>query len=287
MPTDADAVMKELQRKQRDVPAQLAQITHRIELKKDEVDEWLKTVIASDLEESLYRIARSFSPSLEEERKSMKELEESHQLASLFSQSRLGNDGRKVASIEPGDGEGKLVQQIAQTLRMHETFLAIAFAELTKKFNLSPDALLQEILKSPVWGSVRNPILERGIRAFFEDDPLAAIHLLIPEIEAGIRGLAGSIGVTLQKPNRYGGYSLKNLDDLMREDAIIQLLTEDVATHIRIVLTDQRGWNLRNEVCHGLSTAAQLNMAVARRVMVIVLLLSLVRTQDEEASKDK
>ncbi len=54
-----------------------------------------------------------------------------------------------------------------------------------------------------------------------------------------------------------------------------------MALYLRIVLTDQRGWNLRNDVCHGLSPANQLNGAVARRVMMIVFFLIAFRVSPE------
>jgi hypothetical protein len=46
---------------------------------------------------------------------------------------------------------------------------------------------------------------------------------------------------------------LKIFDDFLREEAVMKSLGENVAHYFRVLFTDQRGWNIRNDVCHGIT----------------------------------
>jgi hypothetical protein len=54
-------------------------------------------------------------------------------------------------------------------------------------------------------------------------------------------------------------------------------------TYLRMLLTDPRGWNIRNTICHGLAPSSSVNMAVADRIVHAALLLSLLREERSES----
>lgn len=281
---DAAGLLRTLEHRQSEMPEQLARFSTPFELKKEEVDALIDSIVTTRLSETLANLVQCFWVRVESEREAMLELEKGHPLLAMIPQSLLDHEGRKVAAIGGADDEeGRLIRHICQNLRFQDLFLRLIFPELIRRHKLSAEALIAEILASPLWSADRHNILDRGVRAFLDDDALVAIHLLIPEVEAAVRNLAGGSGVVLQKPHRNGGYVLKNLDDLLREEAVVVSLTEDMALYLRIVLTDQRGWNLRNVVCHGLYPANQLNDAVARRVMMLVFFLSSFRVSRDES----
>ena len=133
-----------------------------------------------------------------------------------------------------------------------------------------------------------NPVRKPLIRGFFHPvyhagghagDPIVTVHILVTEIESAIRILAGGLGLTLQKQNRMGGYDLKNLGDFLADEMVAGFFTEDIVTYLRVVLTDRRGWNLRNKTCHGILPAASFTQAASQRLLHIVLLLSAVRSK--------
>jgi hypothetical protein len=78
-----------------------------------------------------------------------------------------------------------------------------------------------------------------------------------------------------------GGFDLKNLGDFLADETVAAFLTEDVVTYLRVVLTDRRGWNLRNNTCHGMLPATSFTQAASQWLLHIVLLLSAVRTESE------
>lgn len=79
------------------------------------------------------------------------------------------------------------------------------------------------------------------------------------------------------RKNRHGGFQLRTFDDLLRDDIVARCFGEDLTFYIRILLTDQRGWNIRNDVCHGISQLDAFNYSVADKVMHVMLCLSLAR----------
>ena len=86
-------------------------------------------------------------------------------------------------------------------------------------------------------------------------------------------------GVTLKK-NKNGGLQLLTFDDLLRDDNVLKCFNSDTVFYFRSLLTDQRGWNIRNDVCHGISPIIAFNYWVADRVFHVLLCLAQVKEQE-------
>src|SRR5690606_12004382 len=106
-----------------------------------------------------------------------------------------------------------------------------------------------------------------------------SVHLLIPQIEDAIRNLVEISGGSILKPSKNGGFNYKTLDELLREKVVIDALGDDVTLYFRVLLTDQRGWNLRNEVCHGIPPTNVFSAHVADRIIHVLLYLALLREE--------
>ena len=90
-----------------------------------------------------------------------------------------------------------------------------------------------------------------------------------------------SSGGAVLKKNRQGGLQLLTFDALLRSEQVLQCSGKDITFYFRVLLTDQRGWNLRNDVCHGISTSNRFNAITADRVMHVLLCLSRAREQKD------
>jgi hypothetical protein len=66
---------------------------------------------------------------------------------------------------------------------------------------------------------------------------------------------------------------LKNLEEVLREDCIAKSLSEGVVLNLRVLLTDQRGWNIRNGICHGLLTPGSFGRGLTDRLFHALLVL--------------
>lgn len=143
------------------------------------------------------------------------------------------------------------------------------------------ETIVDYLYECPIFEEKRREFLIRGIKAYLDGDFFFALHILIPQIEALIRNLTEKIGVSVLKPSRSGGFYYKTLDELLRDENIIEALKENMCLYLRILLTDPRGWNLRNNVCHGISSIETFNQIVADRVFHVLLCLSLIREKED------
>jgi hypothetical protein len=87
------------------------------------------------------------------------------------------------------------------------------------------------------------------------------------------------------KPGRNGAISLKNFEDLLRDERAERSLQEDVIHYLRVLFTDQRGWNLRNNVAHGLVLPGSFDRAIADRVFHALLVFGLLRGRRATSSE--
>ena len=68
---------------------------------------------------------------------------------------------------------------------------------------------------------------------------------------------------------------MRNVDEILRDRELTSYLGELVTQNLRVLLSDQRGLNFRNDVSHGIPCAAALNWLVATRVLHGLMILGL------------
>jgi hypothetical protein len=279
MNEDATQVMRQIETVQPGVPANLVKVSVPHKIDGAELEEWLVSLVTPDRQASILQLVIQFLPRLGEAREQMEQLRDEHRLSSLFSSTLVDHAGRQVAQIGGGesDEEGNIVHHIHQNIQFADFFLAAGLERLFTSHGVTAETLVAELTQSPIWHENRHAILRRGVESFFTNDPIAAIHILVTEIENAVRNIAAGLGLSLQKRNRMGGFDLKNLSDFLADEKIGAFLTEDVTTYLRVVLTDRRGWNLRNDTCHGILPAKRFTQAASRRLVHIMLLLSTIR----------
>src|SRR5690606_6696263 len=110
------------------------------------------------------------------------------------------------------------------------------------------------------------------------EDYIAAIHILIPQIEAAFRRLINlSGGVTLKPSKNYGGFRVKLFGEILSDPIIEEVFSEDHKLYFKVLFVDPRGLNLRNNVSHSLNSVNTFNKANANLLIHVLFNLSLVR----------
>ena len=254
-----------------------------IQVPKEEMDRFLESLTEGDVSQSLHRLAVEFVPNQKQIVNQIEQMRQAAPLMSMLSMTIVDNEGRPMGEIGSVDDDmdGRIAHQISQNLRIAQMFLFLAIDHVRQKFAVTLDDLLNHLRQSPIFPEAGLTMLGAGLEAYLRDDHLAAAHLLVPQIEAAIRHLLHLCGGNLWKPHRGGGLMLKNLEDVLREDVILKSLKEDNVLYLRLLLTDQRGWNVRNGVCHGLFTAESFGRGMTDRLLHALLLLSLIRNSSE------
>lgn len=259
--------------------AEMAAHRQRIEIPHEEMERFLDQMVGDDLSTSLHRLAVQFLPDKDAVIGQIEGARKSAPLMSLVPITVVDAEGRPTSTIGSVDDDldGRIARHISQDMQFSGVFLFAAINRVREKFAPNAQSLLDHLGESPALGVSQFAVLHAGMKAYLEGDHLAAAHLLVPQIEAAIRHLVDILGGTLWKPHRGGGLMQKNLEDLLREELVEMCLTPNVVLYLRILLTDQRGWNLRNDICHGLTLATSFGRSMTDRLLHAFLVLGLLR----------
>jgi hypothetical protein len=131
-------------------------------------------------------------------------------------------------------------------------------------------------MKSCIIEKDRFTILEKGLNDYFNKEFIHAIHLFVPQFEEAIRNLVEMNGgnVLVQKGD---SFNLKTLDHLLNDEIVKDIFGEDITLYFRTLFTDKRGWNLRNNLAHGMMDAIDFNKQNTDRIIHAILILGMVR----------
>ena len=257
----------------------MATISHTMKCTKEQIDAFVGEMTAGTFADALQRIACHFVPDPDSIRSLVLDIAKQSPLLSLLTHRIQDGTGRVVATVGSvsDDPEGRLVLQMAQDIGFRSPSLRLVLERAQAKHGATLEDYLQFAFQSPAFPPENRVLIERGLRAFLEGDFVVAIHILIPQIEAGVRYLLAATGGPVYEVGRHGGNNLRNLDKLLSDPRLVASLTERIALYLRVLLTDQRGWNIRNLVSHGLVGPGAFGFAVADRIVHVLLLLALVR----------
>jgi len=257
--------------------------TTKMEIPQDQLDVVISFINTGDLNTSINKIANFFIPSLQMVDEKIENLSQLHPLFFLIGHKLQDEKGRIIASVGPleKDLDGHRALQISRDLKYSAIFLRKILEGLINDKGLNRDSIIDFISTTPIIEESRYEIISRGLDAYFQGDYLVFIHLLIPQIEEGIRNLVEKSGGQVLRPSPdKEGFNLKTLHNLLDSEILKEVLGQDCSDYLKILFTDQRGWNLRNSVCHGLASIETFNCNVADRILQTLLILGLIALKE-------
>ena len=285
MKTDADAIAVTLREMNERSGDNMKTLSAEVTIPTKDVDAYLSALTEGRVEEALNRIAVRFVPSLDDAQAQLKKIASTSAFLMHVTRQIQDEHRRVVAEVGPlaADPDGHLMLQLSQNIQFMNVLLRMALDATMSKKDATNEALAQHILASPLFDSGDQPLVRAGVEAYLAGDSAIAVHVLIPRIEAALRNLVKFTGGPIYRPDRRrGGLHLRNLDELLRDERVVASLTQDVTRYIQVLLTDSRGLNIRNDVCHGMTDAESFVPAMADRVLHVLLVLSLVRAAESE-----
>lgn len=261
------------------VIAEMKPISAEIKITQEEMTNFVNSIVDEDLEKSLIRTAFHFVPKKDKIEDQLKDLSKKAPISFLFPRQIQDNEGRPVGFIGSleDDLTGHIVHRSSQNIQISSIFLRPVLQEAISRFALTPEKIFDYLCRSKLFSDEKKTMLFEGIKAYLDGNHLVAIHLIIPQVEAAFRRLVEHTGGSVLKLRRGGGLHLKTLDELLRDERVVTVFGDDMSLYFRILLTDQRGWNLRNNVCHGIIPAVAFSQNVSDRVLHVLLCLALIR----------
>lgn len=242
---------------------------------------------ASSDDERWNNFARYFIPRKKEEEESLKERGKKFFFMNMTGSQLLDPKGRplsKIGTLEQ-DFDGNLALHMAQKMNFQQFSLAIAINRLLSSGALTAEKVMQQIKLSPIFEEDRYTFIENALNYFINEEYVLFSHLIVPQIETAIRNLVDMSGEPVIKLQRGGendkpkGYQYKTLDELLRQPSVEYVFSEDGAYYLRLVLTDQRALNIRNNLCHGILPPEYFDSRSAGRLLHVLIMLSLIRLQ--------
>jgi hypothetical protein len=250
----------------------------------EQADVLFGTKAASD-EERWRNFVFQFIPSKDDAEKTLAEVAKQAPLYYMTGTNLMDYKGRPMSVIGSydQDPEGNLVMHITQHLNFGTTFLDIAIRKMREVGLMTTDRIMSDIIEPcPLYEGYSYTVIRQALDFLFGDMPVVACHLLVPQIEAAIRNLVENAGISVIKQQKHveKGFQLITLDDLLRKEPVEQVFNSDGAMYLRLVLTDQRSLNIRNDLCHGILPPDNFHSGVAARLLHVLVMIGMVRIKE-------
>ena len=183
----------------------------------------------------------------------------------LFGTTYYSGDGRVIAKTNGGidqsgnDYELQLEAQIQQEYSIGielstKASIYPAFEQFLVEHTINKEYLISLCLNSSIVPRDRALLWAEGLYFGFEKNFLVSTHLLIPQIEHLIRVLLKQQGIKTTVLEPTGIEIEKGLSTLIEEPKLEELIDTNLINEFKLLLTKSIGYNLRNNVAHGLST---------------------------------
>lgn len=253
--------------------------------KREQIEEYIAHLLDGRREEVVMRIIGGYLPQRHDIEQKVRQLTKDAPFFASITSEPTDSQGRPLARIGSvtEDIEGRILHQISEDMSLLAPALRLTLRAWSERFEWNSEALVEYLRCSPLFTEDRMPLLREGANAYFQGNALIATHLWIPQVEEAIRLLAKLNDGDVLKPNRVGGLNFKVLDELLRESKVVEALSEDIVLYLRALFTDSRGWNLRNNICHGLLPAEKVSLELADRVLHSLLILGAIRESIDTA----
>jgi hypothetical protein len=228
-------------------------IESKIQISREDMDRFLKSVVVDDWETTFARIANEFLPNKRSIEDQLQKSLEEFPLSALMPMDLMADDhvAAKVGSVED-DPEGRLIQQTDINFQITNIWLFRALEKTIEVHEVVPEHFSCWANRLNVFEDVT--FITEGVEAWYQGDLIKAVHVLVPQVEYGLRNIAGQLGepVTKGRSNNANTGVAISMGDILYSKKISEALGPDLTLFFLALYADPRGLNLRNRVAHGL-----------------------------------
>lgn len=197
-----------------------------------------------------------------------------HPLQSSHDATFFDAAGRKVGTRpaalaqDPEEYEAAVTGFMEFLARLHRTpylagYIAPALDQLLKEHDLDEGSLQNLIGDSPLIQEDRRPLFIQGLLAGFRWDFPTALHLLIPQVENGLRKMLNDLGVLARNIGADGVEEVWSYERILSHEVTVRTLGPALTYELQSLLVTRLGANFRNLIAHGLLSAEALRSETA------------------------
>lgn len=240
---------------------------------KDAIDNFTEQVLSIPEENFFKTVAAAFILDTEEviANKNKRRVH----ISDLLSKGMYSKHGRRVATIgsQSEDERGREILELQMQMTISAGILHFIFKTGRERNILTLESFMEYIKSSSLISINRYPIFEQAFQSWLNGNYLVFIHLIVPQIEAACLLLAKYSSIPIQRENKHGGYNVLLFGDLLRQDAISAKIGRDAIAYFVTLFSDPRGFNLRNEVAHGLRDTEGFDENISNLTLIALLYL--------------
>jgi len=186
-------------------------------------------------------------------------------ITSMLGSTHQSRDGRVVARVPPASFSGDKASANAQVIEKNvlmnfthdcqilvQAHILPALNQILKEHSIERELLVSACYYSPIVPENREQTLANALWAGFEYEFSSAIHLLCPQVENIVRVQLANNGVNTKHVDVNGLSSEMGLGWLLEQPQCEEIFGKDMTFELKATFTHPLGFNLRNDVAHGL-----------------------------------
>lgn len=188
-----------------------------------------------------------------------------HILTALVPITQYSKDGRITAkspcadlgNASSPDNDDVIWYHMMQNYHLYislhvQAMLLPALKVINAEHRISLDMIIGMCSVSATVPRDRILVWAKGIYSGFENDYMVAVHLLSPQIEHYVRVKMKQKGIRTTTTDKNGIETENGLGTLLADKDISKVLDNDTVFELKAIFTDSFGFNLRNDIAHGL-----------------------------------
>ena len=202
-----------------------------------------------------------------------------------FTQVLYSSSGHLSTIIRPGveHTEEQNRNMYSSWLQYQGALMHIIVLTAMREGLFTVDNLMGYISQSDIITPRRAQIIQTGLTAYLDEDYVVAISLLIPQIEYMIREMYRACGFSVIDNDQIG--TTNDALGTILNSHPLRINDYNIGDYLHIILSDRKGWNLRNLYCHGLTESFSCINA-DRLVHILLLIAFLTRKSVNLETKD-
>ena len=268
----------------------MEEVSTTIKIAPKNIDELIDRIFGSngqvELKAVMGRVAREGLSQVKEIKKQFDDIREEHLTRFILPQ-MVTPEGRLPTAQYGGiknDYDSHLKSWVREYLENNTFLLHPIMGEFKKRF--PQEEVIEYFEMSAVFRSEEKEYLKRAIASYWNGDYLVSSHLFVSLIESGIRKAVEICDGQYIKPNEKGGYEYSLLGALigkerLKFEEIFPETGEDLVFYFPFVLTEKLGWNLRNDIAHGIDKVRFLKQEASDILFHILIWISMVEQKNK------
>lgn len=186
--------------------------------------------------------------------------------SSFFETTILDSDGRKKCIVPSlrntalEDQEHLLEHDAEKEYSIYADALISRYLYIIKeRFTFTEENLKFIVENNALIPQDRQKSFLKGLVAGFEYDYITALSILMPQIENAIRNLASDCGAVVYKTYDNGVEECLSLEAILNLPEMKKYIDPVYMFNFKLFYTSEYGFGMRNTVCHGLASDAELS----------------------------